>query len=148
MMITRRTRPSACIVRAATTLSLKTQNPSPWSRPAWCVPPARLTPMPSASAARLAPIVPPTDRRDRSTNLVDQGKPIRRISCAVSVPCFTFSTYTRSCAWKSCSSLAGSGISRFAGETRLLVTTHFRSMAYFSIGKRCPEGRGKTKWSQ
>ena len=77
---TRATFPSACIARAATAASLKTQNPSPRSRKAWWVPPARFAAIPSSSAARAAAIVAPAERRDRSTISFDHGNPMRRIS--------------------------------------------------------------------
>ena len=66
--------PSACIARAATAASLNTQKPSPKSRCAWCVPPARLTPMPASSALRQAASVAPAERRERSTIAGDHGK--------------------------------------------------------------------------
>ena len=39
------------MARAATAASLNTQKPSPWSRCAWCVPPARFTPQPRGERA-------------------------------------------------------------------------------------------------
>jgi hypothetical protein len=72
--------------RAATAASLKTQNPSPWARCAWCVPPARFTPQPVASALRQAAMVAPAERRERSIIAGDHGNPMRFMARASSVP--------------------------------------------------------------
>ncbi len=86
MMATRAMPASACIARAAMAASLKTQKPSPRSRKAWCVPPARLADHPRTSASRAAAIVAPAERRERSTIAADHGKPMARCSLAVSSP--------------------------------------------------------------
>src|SRR6185369_7213196 len=54
---------STCMARAAMAASLKTQKPSPRSRKAWWVPPARLADQPHASASRAAASVAPEERR-------------------------------------------------------------------------------------
>ncbi len=85
-----RARPAcACIARTAMAASLNTQKPSPRSRNAWCVPPARFADQPSTSASRAAQSVAPAERRERSTIAADQGKPIARTSLSVRVPSTT-----------------------------------------------------------
>ncbi len=86
---TRRTRPSACMARAATAASLKTQKPSPRSLWAWCVPPARLAAQPCARAVRQAARVAPAERSERSTMPGLHGKPMRLSSAALSSPLLT-----------------------------------------------------------
>jgi hypothetical protein len=89
MIAMRSTRPSARIASAAMAASLKTQKPSPRSRKAWWVPPARLAAQPSSSAARQAARVAPAERRERSTIASDHGKPIRRTSAGARLPRIT-----------------------------------------------------------
>ena len=81
--------PSACIARAATAASLKTQYPAPWSRKAWWVPPARLIATVGGSepaTVRAAESVAPHDRTDRSTSSGDQGSPSTRTSATEIMP--------------------------------------------------------------
>ncbi len=94
-----------------------------------------------------AATVAPAERRERSTICGDQGKPIARISAAVSVPRITRSRYSGPCARRICVSVAASGTRNSSSRNAPLAARRSRSRAYFAIGKRCPGGSGSTKWS-
>lgn len=127
---------------AAIALSLNTQYPWPQSGPAWCVPPAMLTPTPSSSAAWHAASVAPAERRERSTRPGLHGNPMRRTSIGVSAPVTTRSRYPASWARRICASVAASGRCSVPSPA-----TRSRSRRYFAIGKRWPSGSGSSKTS-
>ena len=84
----------------------------------------------------------PTARCERSTSSGDQGKPMRRISAASSVPASSASTYAAACARRSSSRVARGGSRMRWRGSKPRAMTRWRSSAYFSMGKRCPAGSG------
>ena len=88
----------------------------------------------------------PTERLERSTIWGDHGKPISRCCAGVVLPSTTAVIHAGSWASASSPSLAGG-----ASTTRMAGTeacTASRSSRYLDIGKVCPGGSGRTKWSE
>eukprot|EP01136_Pigoraptor_vietnamica_P025112 Opistho-1_new@78767 len=96
---------------------------------------------PSASAARAASMLAPTEWQERAAMLGDQGKPISRCWAALRRPCSTASTWSGVWASASSPSLAAA-----AGRMRSrpgCASKCSRSSRYLDCGKRCPGGRAR-----
>ena len=97
---------------------------------------------------RAAASVAPTERRDRSTIIGDQGNPMRRCTSTDRVPAATASTYSASWTSRTSSHEIESGISRSAAVRIPSATSRSRSRRYFAIGNRWWSGNGRTKVSE
>ena len=128
--------------REATAISLNTQNPSPASYNAWCVPPARFPERPSSRAISDAETAPPTVARERFTRPAVNGNPILRTIFGSSVKSHTDATYLGSCASNN-SSGEKIGDSCNSVVSRIFLSNNASLInLYLDIGNLCPSGRG------